>query len=174
MVRIIILIAATIFLLAVTLVAHKARRPWAWARFLTFELCVILILLNAPVWFHNPFSPLQLISWLLLAISIFLALAGFILLQSRGKPDGHFERTTRLVATGTYKYIRHPMYASLFFISWGAFLKDMTLLTVLIVLASTAAALATARIEEKDCLIKFGEEYRAYMEKTKRFIPFVF
>ena len=66
------------------------------------------------------------------------------------------------------------MYASLFFISWGAFLKDMSLLTCLIVLASTAAALATARIEEKDCLVKFGEEYRAYMNRTKRFIPFVF
>ncbi len=174
MVRAVILIAATIFLLAVTLFAHKARRQWAWARFFAFELCFILILLNAPEWFNDPFSPLQIVSWALLLVSIFLALEGVFLLQFKGDPDGHFERTTVLVTARTYKYLRHPMYASLFFFSWGAVLKNIGLLPVVIGIASTGAALITARIEEKDCIEKFGEEYRAYMERTKRFIPFIF
>ena len=56
---------------------------------------------------------------------------------------------------------------------WGAALKSIDPITVLVALASTAAALATAGIEEKDCLNKFGDEYRSYMKRTKMFIPFV-
>ncbi len=172
--RWIVLLAATIVLLLVTVAAHKERRPWAWARFLAFELCIILIILNAPHWFRNPLSLRQLVSWPLLGISAFLAFQGIILLKSRGNPDGHFERTTVLVNTGIYKYIRHPMYASLFYLTWGALLKDIGLLTLVVAHASAAAVLATARIEEKDCLSKFGDEYRDYMKKTKMFIPFIF
>jgi len=173
MVRLIILAAATIFLLIVTIVGHRGKRAWAWARFAAFELCLALVLINAPFWFKNPFSPLQLLSWLILAAAIFLVLRGVLLLQFRGAPEGHFERTTTLVTTGTYSYLRHPMYASLFYLAWGAFLKNMTGPALLLALAATAAAYFTARIEEKDSLVKFGEEYRDYMKRTKVFIPYV-
>lgn len=174
MVRMLILLLVTVFLLVTTIVAHREKQTWAWARFFAFELCIALILLNAPQWFHNPFSPVQLLSWVFLAASIFLVLQGFILLKQRGQPDGHFERTTTLVTTGVYQYIRHPMYASLFYLTLGAWLKDVNLISVLVAVASCVAAAATANIEERDCLRKFGNEYREYMEKTKRFVPFVF
>jgi protein-S-isoprenylcysteine O-methyltransferase Ste14 len=174
MARLIFLIAANIILLTVTLYAQKEKPRWAWARFLVFEGCIILVVLNAPHWFRDPFSPLQVLSWLFLAIFIVLALIGFWLLQFRGDPDGHFEHTTTLVTTGIYEYIRHPMYASLFFLTWGAFLKDVNPVTILIAVVSTAAAFMTARFEEKDCIEKFGDEYLAYMRKSKMFVPFVF
>jgi protein-S-isoprenylcysteine O-methyltransferase Ste14 len=174
MIKLIVLLVVTAFLLAFTIVEQRAGRAWAWARFITFECCFILVYLNAGVWFLDPFSPVQIISWVLLALSIYLALQGFLLLKNQGQPDGHFEHTTTLVITGIYKYIRHPMYASLFYFIWGALLKGLDPATALVALTGVVAAVATARIEEKLCQAKFGDEYRAYMKTTRMFIPFVF
>jgi protein-S-isoprenylcysteine O-methyltransferase Ste14 len=33
---------------------------------------------------------------------------------------------------------------------------------------------ATARADENECLVKFGDEYANYMKQTKMFIPFLF
>ena len=56
-------------------------------------------------------------------------------LRTRGKPNKEerpdaqlmaFERTTKLVTSGIYKYIRHPLYSSLLLLAWGAFFKAPT------------------------------------------------
>jgi protein-S-isoprenylcysteine O-methyltransferase Ste14 len=31
----------------------------------------------------------------------------------------------------------------------------------------------TAIADERECVMKFGESYRTYMQKTKRFIPYL-
>jgi len=35
-----------------------------------------------------------------------------------------FEKTSELIDTGIFKYIRHPLYSSLLFLTWGIFLKN--------------------------------------------------
>jgi hypothetical protein len=52
--------------------------------------------------------------------------------RTRGRPDAsrhdgapllYFEKTTQLVTTGVFKYIRHPLYSSLLLLAWGVFFK---------------------------------------------------
>ena len=157
-------------------------RSHGFFRFFAFEAILGLILLNASVWFLHPFSVRQIVSWSLLVVSILLAVHGFILLRRLGKPDSTIddttrlgiEKTTRLVTIGAYRYIRHPLYASLLFLSWGAFLKQPSLLGALMAVVSAIALYATARVEERENLNNFGAEYAEYMERTKMFIPLVF
>ena len=52
-------------------------RTHGFYRFFGFEMLLALILLNAPVWFLDPFSARQIAAWLLGAISIGLAIEGF-------------------------------------------------------------------------------------------------
>jgi protein-S-isoprenylcysteine O-methyltransferase Ste14 len=85
-----------------------------------------------------------------------------------------FEKTTALVTTGIYRYIRHPMYSSLLFLAWGVFFKSPSWADGLIVAVATLALLATARTEEAEDLRFFGEAYREYTRRSKRFIPFIF
>lgn len=169
----IIFSAVTTLLLVVTFVGTREKRGWAWARFCAFELNLILILLGVGGWFRDPLSALQIASWLLLAASVVVVVSGVMLLQTRGRPDGHFENTTRLVDSGVYRYIRHPMYASLLYLAWGACLKRPEPLTIGLAVAASLAAWLTARIEERDNLTKFGEKYAAYMARTKMLIPFI-
>lgn len=152
----------------------RNRRSHGFYRFFIFESELLLILLQVAFWFSDPFSLPQLVSWCLLSLSLVTAIHGFYLLDKYGKPVGDFEATTKLVKDGAYRYIRHPLYASLLFLGWGAFLKNITWLTLLLVLVSTAACFMTAKIEEAECIEKFGEEYDVYMQSTKMFIPFLF
>ena len=143
-------------------------------RFFAFEAILALLLLNGEHWFREPFSALQIVSWLLLLASLFLAVHGFYLLRSIGRPEGKIEDTTTLVTRGAYRYIRHPLYASLLFLGWGAFFKQPSLLGGALVLATTAFLVVTARVEEAENRRKFGADYAAYMKTTKMFIPFLF
>jgi protein-S-isoprenylcysteine O-methyltransferase Ste14 len=138
-----------------------------------------LVLLNAKLWFFDPYTVRQLVSWILLIVSLFLAVHSFRLLKQIGQPDGRkgtiegFEKTTRLVTVGAYHYIRHPMYSSLLGLGWGAFLKGISLYSIILVIICTAALIATAKVEEAENLERFGEKYTAYMQRTKMFIPYL-
>ena len=106
---------------------------------------------------------------------------GASLLHVIGKPDKKrddatitgIEKTTTLVAVGAYKYIRHPIYGSLLFLAWGAFFKDMSSATGMLVLVATVFLVVTAKVEEVENIRFFGSAYLSYMEHTKMFIPFL-
>jgi len=146
---------------------------WGYPRFFAFESILVLALLNIPVWFQDPFSIQHLASWVLLLLSIYCAVYGFYHLYTLGKPDGDFENTTKIVSTGLYRFIRHPLYASLLFLGTGIFLKSVTSLTTLFAVINALALFLTARMEEREMVERFGEEYRNYMKRTRMFVPFI-
>jgi protein-S-isoprenylcysteine O-methyltransferase Ste14 len=83
------------------------------------------------------------------------------------------EKTTKLVTSGIYQYIRHPMYSSLLFLGLGIYFKSPSSLgLVLFILVITFLAL-TAKAEELEDVQYFGDTYLSYMTKTKKFIPYI-
>ena len=149
----------------------RAQGPY---RFVAFEGITAIVLLNYRVWFADYLSPLQIISFAALTIAAYLPLAGMLTLRNYGKPRGHFEYTTKLVTTGVYRFIRHPMYASLLFLAIGSYLKQpLDPPGAVIFVITVAAVLMTAKAEEQDLVAAFGERYVDYMKKTARFVPFV-
>jgi protein-S-isoprenylcysteine O-methyltransferase Ste14 len=159
-----------------------AARSHGFYRFFSWEAILGLALLNVNVWFRDPLSWHQLISWPLLVVSALLVIVGVRLLKHKGEPDARrddvplvtFEKTTALVTTGTYRYIRHPLYSSLLFLAWGVFFKAPSWLGGLLALAATLFLVATARVEEAENLRFFGEVYREYMRRTRMFVPYLF
>jgi protein-S-isoprenylcysteine O-methyltransferase Ste14 len=159
-----------------------APRSHGFYRFFAWEVILALALLNLPVWFQEPFSWHQLISWAFLCISATLVIDGAVRLKRGGKqasdrseaPLLDFEKTTHLVTTGIYRYIRHPMYSSLLFLAWGVFFKSPGLQGIFLAGAATGFLVKTARIEEAENLSYYGEQYREYMSKTWRFVPYIY
>ena len=177
-----------IFLSISAAIAAFSRRSLAhprshgFYRFFAFELLTGLVVLNAPVWFTNPLSAAQVVSWSLGAASIALAVEGFRLLRIVGRPsskagsatDLGFERTTRLVTVGAYRFIRHPLYSSLLALIWCAFLKrPSAAASIVLALGGTGFLVATSVCEERENIVHFGPSYSAYMKQTRRFIPFL-
>ena len=167
--------AGTVLLGVVSwVVSLRARRYHGIARFFAFDGILALFLLNVGYWFENPWSALHILSWTALTLSLGLVVYSGIILTKLGRPDGQFENTTRLVARGVYKFIRHPIYEAAALLGLGIYLKNVTALTTVLVLVVLISAYLTAKIEEREMLAKFGEDYRAYMRTSKMFIPFIF
>ena len=158
-------------------------RSHGFYRFFAWEILLALLLLNAPTWFDKALAWHQLISWVLLVASIIPLALGVAALRRMGQPDAldrtepellGFERTTRLVTDGIFKYIRHPLYSSLLLLGWGIFFKNPSVLDAALVLAATLLLIATARTDEAECMHTFGAEYGLYMKRSRMFIPYLF
>ncbi|RMF08930.1 MAG: isoprenylcysteine carboxylmethyltransferase family protein [Candidatus Neomarinimicrobiota bacterium] len=181
------LMIAVFVILSTVLIAVSRRsltdvRSHGFFRFFAWEGILVLALLNARVWFRQPFSLHQIVSWILLLLSIIMAIHGFRLLKVIGAPDPEredatlipFEKTRRLVTAGAYRWIRHPLYASLLFLAWGIFWKQPSGPGVAVALFTTVFLYLTGRAEEKENMAYFGEEYVTYMKTTRMFIPWIF
>jgi len=81
----------------------------------------------------------------------------------------------KLINSGPYRYIRHPTYtgALLAFLGLG-FCFGNWLSILFMTVPIIAAFLWRIRIEERALTDALGEEYRAYTQRTKRLIPFVY
>jgi len=172
-------------------------------RFFALEFVFLLILVNFGYWLKNPFTFFRLITWLTLCGSFVLAGYAIYHLLLFGKPQLSndieiptkltsseiykyirrplytsriilsIETTTELVTSGIYEYIRHPLYSSLILLGAVTLIKNPSLLATSLFSVATVFLYATARIEEKENLIKFGEDYAVYMERSNMFIPFL-
>jgi protein-S-isoprenylcysteine O-methyltransferase Ste14 len=160
------------FLLLTFTLAKK--HPYRFPRLIAFESIISLLFMNAEVWFRDPFSWNQILSWIFLIGSGYLMGHGFYLIKTIGVPAGDFDDPTHLITTGPYRYIRHPLYASLILLSLGIFIKDPGWIDLLLFAATILGAVLTAGIEEGHNLERFGTDYKDYIDRTKRFIPFIY
>ena len=182
MLRFFVFIIGTAFFLRLSRHSLRNPRSHGFYRFFGFEGILVLFLLNLSYWFRAPLSPPQLASQTLLFTSLYFVVKGVALLRKKGgqrRRGAHpenlpFENTAQLVTDGIYGRIRHPMYSSLLLLTWGLLLKRITALTALVAAITSVVVVAAALVEEKENVAFFGEPYRRYMERTKRFIPFLF
>jgi protein-S-isoprenylcysteine O-methyltransferase Ste14 len=77
-----------------------------------------------------------------------------------------------LVTTGPYKYVRHPIYASVIYFALAALGSHFGLLNAGLV-AIVTAGLAVRMWAEETLVVKMYPEYVEYAARTKRVIPFL-
>jgi len=176
-----VFILGTAALMVVSRASLAVPRSHGFARFFAWEILLAMFLLDVEDWFRNPLAWHQLISWGLLLTSLVLVLLGVGLLRKFGRPDPGregapmlaMEKTSRLVTVGIYNTIRHPLYSSLLFLGWGIFFKAPSWLEGGLAMLCTLALFVTARLEERENIAYFGEEYVRYMRRSKMFVPFL-
>jgi protein-S-isoprenylcysteine O-methyltransferase Ste14 len=165
------IIGSILIILFSWFVSLREGRYHGIPRFFAFEGLLLLGLLQWPVWFKDPLVLRQIFSWLFFLASIYYVIASVMLYHKHASHGPNFENSTRLVTTGLYHYVRHPMYGSLLFLGWGMFLKDISPLTITIIIIITIALFLTCKVEEREMIKRFGQEYKDYILKTKMWIP---
>ena len=115
-----------------------------------------------------------------IGILIFL-LGGIITLVSRVQLGKHgsgslvIEEDHKLVNTGIYHYLRHPMYLGGLLGVLGMALGIRSLIMLFVSGVFYFVIFRHRILEEERLLItEFGESYNAYMKRTKRLIPRVY
>ncbi len=182
-IKLIVFGVVTAGLLIISRTSLQMRGSHGFFRFFAWESILLLMLLNMDSWhIGKSESSLLIIARLCLIVSLYLVLDGVRLLHFVGKSKGirdddtliSLEKTTVLVTSGLYKFIRHPMYSSLLFFVWGVFFLSPSWLGGGVTMISMLFLNAAAKAEESENIHYFGEAYRAYIQNSKRFIPFVY
>ncbi len=135
------------------LLVYVAHPPWMrWSQ------------LEMPMWLRLSGGPLALA-----ALGLF-----YWVFQHLGRnvtPTAQTRETHSLVTTGPYRWVRHPMYTSglVLFAAYSL----LTANWFVAVMCGLALAMLVVRTpaEEANLLKRFGDDYRAYMNRTGRFLP---
>ena len=76
-----------------------------------------------------------------------------------------------LVTSGPYRWVRHPMYATVVVLVVASTLLTANALVAVGGMLMFALLAARCRIEEQRLVAKFGDAYRDYQRGTGRFLP---
>jgi len=113
---------------------------------------------------------LQYFGWLVLVVGLPFFLSPFIYFRKRGKPqEGKtLMLTTVIVDSGTYGVVRHPQILGSILLMFASMLISQHWLAVVIGVPISAWAYAELLKEEKGLIVKFGDDYRNYMQRVPR------
>ena len=76
-----------------------------------------------------------------------------------------------LLTAGPYALVRHPRYSTLMLGLFGVALVSNYLAIHLLAVLMLPLINLLARLEERELIKRFGDDYRRYAEQTPRFIP---
>jgi len=152
----------------------NAQGPTGWL----FSLAAYLLFLQAiggviyGVWF-GPFlgiQPLFYVGWVILPVALFFLFSIVIYFKRDGKPGkgkGLMD-TTVLVDSGTYAIVRHPMLLGSILLMFASILISQHWLVAIVGVILSASGYRDQVKLEKGLLVKFGDDYKHYMEKVPR------
>ena len=116
---------------------------------------------------------LALASLILTAIGLFIVVWARLCLGKNWSLIRTQKSNTKLVTSGPYHLIRHPIYAGLVLSLLGVTLT-MGIYWIIFWAVMVAFFVNSAYIEEKSMTSRFPKDYSSYKVKTKMLIPFIF
>jgi len=118
----------------------------------------------------SPWSTLMLVGQGLSAVSLFVAVLQTDTLSFVGlRQLFEEEKPGKLVTSGFYRVMRHPLYTFGLLFLWLS--PSVTLNSLVLYIALTAYILVGAYFEEQKLLREFGQEYADYRSVTPMIIP---
>jgi protein-S-isoprenylcysteine O-methyltransferase Ste14 len=156
------------------------------------RLHMVGLALFAPVWFGGIALYIVLPGWIaplsipvpdwlrmpmgvVAAASLSFALWGYVTIGRNWvhafEPSRFLLRDETLVTSGPYRYVRNPIYLGMFSFVIAVSLLAANWLILLPIIPIIAVVYGQVGKEEEMLIQRFGDEYRAYMKLTPRFIP---
>jgi len=125
-----------------------------------------------PLW-GNPLVSVAGIALLVAGGAV--TVAGRAQLAGYGSGVLHVDEGQRLVTSGVYGVIRHPIYSGGLIGVVGFYIAFRSLVVLVAVKALYFAVIRHRLLfEERMMVEEFGDEYRGYMKRTKRLIPLIY
>ncbi len=75
-----------------------------------------------------------------------------------------------LITRGVYRYSRHPSYLALVLIYLGISIASASWIFLLATVIWAVLFISSVKDEERECLERFGQAYRDYMNRTPRWL----
>ncbi len=79
---------------------------------------------------------------------------------------------TELITSGIYRVMRNPIVFGIFLLVIGSFLIIPTIIVLVICIFNILTFNSKAIDEEKFLILRFGKDYKKYMNKVGRYLPY--
>jgi protein-S-isoprenylcysteine O-methyltransferase Ste14 len=145
---------------------------------------MIILVITATLYLgRNGFGMIHLISYYSIAqiigvifyiIGLFLRYYGSYILGNNFTRHVHVSSSMNLVEKGPYRYLRHPLYLGLFLITIAFPLYTGNLFVFFIFSPFLLLAILYRMNLEVKALIKLHPEYKTWLDKRYRLIPFLY
>lgn len=117
--------------------------------------------------FLSDYMPL----YIRLAILSLTLIAAMYLFRSGHVVVSHDQRPTSVVASGAFRYVRHPLYLASMLTYLGLAVSTASLFSFVLLVGIFVFHNYIASYEEKLLDARFGEEYRKYKRNTGKWVP---
>lgn len=154
---------------------NLSYRKWKnilWSTLLT-ALCIVCFPANplvlAGVIKVEVYPVLSIIGWVVWVFGMVLVMAPIVMFPRRGgvPEKKSFVNTTRLVNTGIYAVVRHPQYTGgIYAIFLTTFLWYPHWLFGVLGVIGAVVIYMSCREEDQRLIVKFGDDYVAYMKEV--------
>lgn len=113
---------------------------------------------------------LRHIGWIIWAVGAVFGWIPILTLRRKGGvPKGKsYVKTTVVVDSGIYAVVRHPQYLAGILLSLALILITQHWLIVIIGAAAMVLNYIDILMADQDCIEKFGDDYKRYMERVPR------
>jgi len=140
-------------------------------------LVSVIIALIIPIFYYNNLQKEALIHWGsgLIIFGIILRILGKRDLGKQFSWKVKIVKRHKIVVTGIYKHIRHPLYLGLF-LSWFGYTLVMRSLQgiICVIFLLLPALYYRIYVEEKALIKRFGSKYLYYKKRTIGMLPFIY
>jgi protein-S-isoprenylcysteine O-methyltransferase Ste14 len=116
---------------------------------------------------HIPLAIRFVASAIILGTSVYLVAQGHVVIDHRQLPK-------RLITTGIFAYVRHPLYLACVLFYLALAISTMSLVSLVLVAGIFIFYNFLASYEERLLEALFGEEYSTYKKRTGKWAPRVF
>jgi len=117
---------------------------------------------------YSIFLPFQVgTAWFWIGLVVFVAGLAVLVLASLAVSGTPADKP---FTSSVYRFSRHPMYLSMFFVYFGVSVAAASWLFFLITIITFFLQRYQAMKEERYCLKEYGSTYRDYMDRTPRWI----
>jgi len=101
---------------------------------------------------------------LALIIAIYHFRSGHVVISGKQRPNS-------VVATGAFRYVRHPLYLASLLTYLGMIVSTLSLFSFAVFIGILVFYNYIASYEEKLLEAKFGEDYKNYKKRTGKWLP---
>jgi protein-S-isoprenylcysteine O-methyltransferase Ste14 len=123
------------------------------------------------LWPNTPPPVARAVAWGLLGVGLGVSASAVFLFRRAGTTPNPTQPTTAIVVRGPYRFTRNPMYVGLLalYVGLTVLVNSLWLLALVPVIVALVQRQVIVR-EEAYLEAKFGDEYRAYKGRVRRWL----
>jgi protein-S-isoprenylcysteine O-methyltransferase Ste14 len=139
----------------------------------SFLLVLLQFVTAGYILISEKFIPDNIILQILFVISLLPGISAILIMKFNFNIAPDLKSGAIFVSKGPYKYIRHPMYSTIIFCLICLIINYFTIIRLIVYLILITVLIIKMNFEEKILLKEFND-YKDYILKTKRIIPFLY